>query len=57
MYINEVINVLENEKECVKRNIAGCDRDCINCDLVMLDETILKAYDTAINILNTYGGD
>lgn len=46
-----VIEVLKNEKKCVLRNIRGCDRDCGKCDLVLPDEEILTAYDTAIRVL------
>lgn len=45
---NEVIEVLKNEKECVLRNIKGCDRDCEKCDLVMDDSVIVNAYDRVI---------
>lgn len=45
---NEVMGVLKNEKECVLRNIKGCDRDCGKCDLVMDDSVIVNAYDRAI---------
>lgn len=43
--------ILRNEKECVERNIAGCTRDCANCDLLLPDKDILAAYDTAIALL------
>lgn len=42
--------VLENEKQCVIRNITGCDRKCNKCDLVLPDEEILHAYDEAIDL-------
>lgn len=48
---NEVIEVLKNEKECVLRNIKGCNRDCGKCDLVMNDSVIVNAYDKAIMAL------
>jgi len=54
MDIYDVVNVLRNEKECIKRNVSGCDRDCINCDLIMPDETLLEAYDIAIDIIDAY---
>lgn len=43
-----VADILRNEKECVERNIAGCTRDCANCDLLLPDKDILAAYDAAI---------
>jgi len=50
MNSNEVIEVIENEKECVKR--AGiCDRECQVCDLVKNDEEILEAYDQSIKAI------
>lgn len=52
LIIDKVIFVLGNEKECIKRNIAGCDRDCEECDLVLPDTTILSAYDFAIDFLS-----
>lgn len=47
----EIIEVLKNERECVLRNIKGCDRDCGKCDLVMNDSVIVNAYDMAIMAL------
>ena len=50
MSSEEVIEVIENEKECVKR--AGiCDRECQVCDLVRNDEEILEAYDQSIKAI------
>lgn len=49
--LSECITVLRHEKECVIRNIKGCDRDCANCDLVLPDQQILDAYDHAIGLL------
>lgn len=58
MGINQIIEILEKEKECVKRNVGkDCDRDCGNCDLVLEDEEILTAYTLAISILKTIQGD
>lgn len=49
---NEVIKVIETEKQCVLRNNEnGCDRDCICCDLVMAENDIICGYDTAIKAL------
>ena len=51
--IKNAITVLENEKQCVLRQIqiGGCDRNCVKCDLVMKDSEILEGYDTAIAVL------
>ena len=51
--IENAITVLENEKQCVLRQIkvGGCDRNCAKCDLVMKDSEILEGYDTAISTL------
>ena len=50
----EVLKVLENEKECVQRQVNGnCDnkRDCVNCDLRLEDKEIILAYGIAISAL------
>ena len=50
----EVLKVLEKEKECIQRQINGdCDnkRDCANCDLRLEDKEIILAYNTAISAL------
>jgi len=50
MEYKTVIEVLENEKECVKRaNI--CDRECQVCDLVRHDDEILEALNIAIELV------
>lgn len=51
MKIKEIIAIIENEMECVKRNNI-CDRDYANCELVKMDTEILTAYKKAIEILN-----
>lgn len=52
MNIEDTIRVLSNERACVMRNTAGaCDRNCAACDLVLPDELVISAYQTAINIL------
>lgn len=51
MTIAEVLTVLRNECECVRRADSGCDRNCGRCDLLMDSSTIIAAYDTAISIL------
>lgn len=48
----EAIKVLETEIACVKRD--SCARiECANCDLVMLTEDILTAFDMAISALRS----
>ena len=46
---NEVIHILEIERECISRN---CDRNCGLCDLVQEQETLLDAYNSAISLLS-----
>ena len=47
---NEIIKIIENERECVCRaNV--CNRNCYTCDLVMNDEDIIEAYDKVLHIL------
>lgn len=58
MGIEKIIEILNIEKECVKRNInKDCNKDCGSCDLVLEDEEILTAYTLAISILKTIHGD
>lgn len=58
MGIEQIIEILNIEKECVKRNInKDCNRDCGSCDLVLEDEEILTAYILAISILKNVHGD
>lgn len=45
------IEVIQNEKKCVLRNIRGCDRQCDKCNLVLPDEEVLTAYDMAMEAL------
>ena len=52
MTIEETIKVLSNELACVMRQTGpGCDRNCAACDLVLPDEIVISAYQTAISIL------
>lgn len=48
----KTIDVLRNEYECVKRNIAGCDRRCGGCKLVLPDDVILHAYEECIAVMD-----
>lgn len=45
------VEVLQREKECVRRKSATNCSDCLNCDLLMPDERIMTAYDNAIKAL------
>lgn len=49
----EAIRVIKIERQCVERNWTqnNCDRDCINCDLLMPESDIFSAYDIAIKAL------
>lgn len=52
--LTAMLKVLEAEKECIERQQGSmCDngRDCINCDLALPDEDILKVYDQLIGLL------
>ena len=52
MNIEDTIKVLSHERACVMRQTGpGCDRNCVACDLVLPDEIVISAYQTAINIL------
>lgn len=54
MNIEDTIKVLSNELACVMRQTGpGCDRNCAACDLVLPDEPVISAYQTAINILRS----
>lgn len=48
---NEAILIMQTEKQCVLRNIQGCDRNCKKCDLLKPDKEILEGYDMAISAL------
>lgn len=57
MDIQQILKVLKNERECIKRQseyatpksfVPKCDRDCANCDLCLPDDKILAVYDHLI---------
>ena len=57
MDIKRVIEIIKTERKCVKRNgmfDRACNRDCLNCDLVMESEEIIEAYDMALTILKVF---
>lgn len=44
----QILKVLKNERECIKRQNGKCDRNCKECDLCLPDDEILKVYDFLI---------
>ena len=50
MNTEQILKVLKNERECIKRR---CDlnlkRNCMECDLCLPDDEILEVYDFLIN--------
>lgn len=48
MNYKDVLEIIKNEKTCVERAVAGCDRKCEKCDLLREDKEILQSYDIAI---------
>ena len=62
MNTEQILKVLKNERECIKRQIGIkapdgsvgiCDRDCAKCDLCLPDTEILEVYDHLIAQLET----
>lgn len=58
MSTEQILKVLKNERECIKRQIGTtkdgyyvslCDRNCDKCDLCLPDTEILEVYDFLIN--------
>ena len=45
---DKILKVIETERECVARQ--QCNRDCLNCDLVLDSKDILEVYDEIIKI-------
>ena len=60
MTIEQAKELMEIERECVKRNEAGCDRDCAKCALAQQTNELIAAYDRVISYINSaskfYGG-
>lgn len=53
--INNMLNVIVNEKKCIEKQVNGmCDnkRDCGNCELRMNDNLILEAYTHITELIN-----
>ena len=54
MNIPTILEVLKNERECIKRQgTAKCDRNCKECDLCLPDDEILAVYDHLISLVET----
>ena len=51
MTTDQILKVLRNERECIKRQNGKCDRNCANCDLCLPDTEILEVYDHLILVL------
>ena len=58
MNTEQILKVLKNERECIKRqsgveapdgSVGICDRNCAKCDLCLPDTEILEVYDFLIN--------
>lgn len=52
----EVVEVLRNELECVKRQFGNmCDnkRDCGKCDLALPDKEVISAYENALQMVES----
>lgn len=47
----EAIKIIKNERECVQRAVAGCNRDCLNCDLLKPEKEIFEAYALVIKAM------
>lgn len=45
---NEVLKILQIERQCIARD---CDRNCRECDLVQERDHLLSVYDEAISII------
>ncbi len=57
--IDNVKKVMITEKACVIRNSKHiCDRKCENCDLLLSDTDVIRAYNDVLRIIKTIkGGD
>lgn len=46
------IQILKTELECVNRQgTPKCNRDCLNCDLLLPAKDVREAYETTIKVL------
>ena len=47
-----VLQILKTELECVNRQgTPKCNRDCLNCDLLLPAKDVREAYETSIKVL------
>ena len=54
MEMSEAVKLMQIEKKCIIRQIPAsptCDRRCEACDLVQDTDTLLEAYDCAIDAM------
>lgn len=54
MKIDKVIKLLKAEKECVKRNSEGCNKDCSHCDLAQEDHELIEMYDFVLAMMQIF---
>lgn len=47
----EAIEIIQTEKQCVLKNISGCDRECGRCELLRTGKEVISGYDMAITAL------
>ena len=58
MGIEQIIKILECEKECAKHNKNNvCHYRCDKCDFYVDEQNAITAYTLAISILKTIHGD
>lgn len=58
MGIEQIIKILECEKECAKHNkYSTCRYHCDKCDFYISEQDAITAYTLAISILKTIHGD
>ena len=50
-YVIKTIDTLRIERACAKRR-GSCERDCEACDLYLPTEDVVKAFNTAIALLD-----
>ncbi len=46
--IHQILDIMNTELNCIRRNIKGCNRDCLNCDLLKPDTEIIAVYEYII---------
>ena len=54
MQIDKILQIMQNEKQCIIRNSKQqCNRECNKCDLVLEDKEIIEAYTYVIHIIKS----